>query len=119
LRVVHLESGSGWAAFWLYRLRVGNQGGRKELAFELPMDPIDYWRRQCFISTEPDDPGIEQVIRTVGDANIVIASDFGHPEGRHYSRAVDEMHALPDVSDESKRKMMWDNALALYPIDVT
>ena len=117
LRVVHLESGSGWVASWLYRLRVANQGGTKDLPIPLPMDPIEYWRRQCFVSTEPNDPGIKQVIDAVGDDNIVIATDFGHPEGRHYVRAVEEIQALPDVSDESKRKIMWDNALKLYPID--
>lgn len=117
LRVVHLESGSGWVASWLYRLRVANQGGNKDLPIPLPMDPIDYWRRQCFVSTEPDDPGIKQVIDAVGDENIVVATDFGHPEGRHYARAVQEIRALPDVSDDSKRKLMWDNALRLYPID--
>ena len=117
LRLVHLESGSGWVASWLYRLRVANQGGMKEMPIPLPMDPIDYWRRQCFVSTEPGDPGIKQVIDAVGDGSIVIATDFGHPEGRHYARAVEEIEALPDVSDESKRKMMWDNALRLYPIE--
>jgi predicted TIM-barrel fold metal-dependent hydrolase len=118
LRLVHLESGSGWVASWLYRLRVANQGGNKDLPIPLPMDPIDYWRRQCYVSTEPDDPGIKQVIDAVGDENIVVATDFGHPEGRHYVRAAEEIQARPDVSDESKRKIMWDNALKLYPIDV-
>jgi predicted TIM-barrel fold metal-dependent hydrolase len=118
LRVVHLESGSGWVASWLYRLRVANQGGNKDLPIPLPMDPIDYWRRQCYVSTEPDDPGIKQVIDAVGDENIVAATDFGHPEGRHYVRAADEIQSRSDVSDESKRKIMWDNALKLYPLDV-
>jgi predicted TIM-barrel fold metal-dependent hydrolase len=120
LRVAHLEAGSGWVAFWLYRLQVAGQGGNKGIQIPgLTMEPIDYWRRQCYISTEPDDPGIKQVIDTVGDENIVIATDFSHPEGRNYSKAVKEVHELPDVSDNSKRKMMWDNALKLYPIDVS
>lgn len=117
LRIVHLESGSGWVASWLYRLRVANQGGNKDLPIPLPMDPIDYWRRQCYVSTEPGDPGIKQVIDAVGDENIVVATDFGHPEGRHYARAAEEILALPEVSEKSKRKIMWDNALRLYPLE--
>jgi predicted TIM-barrel fold metal-dependent hydrolase len=120
LRIAHLEAGSGWVAFWLYRLQVAVQGGNKGITIPgLTMEPIDYWRRQCFISTEPGDPGIKQVIDAVGDDNIVIATDFSHPEGRNYSRAPKEIKELPDVSDTSKRKLMWDNALKLYPLDVS
>ena len=47
---------------------------------------------------------------------IVGATDFGHPEGRKYFRAKQDMLELPGVSMESKRKIMWDNALRAYPI---
>ena len=44
------------------------------------------------------------------------ATDFSHPEGRRYEVAVKEIMELPGVSLESKKKIMWDNALKLYPI---
>jgi len=117
LRVVHLESGAGWAAFWLDRLGAGVQGGFRGLDIEgLSMPPVEYFKRQCYISADPDDPGIRQVIDAIGDNNIVTATDFAHPEGRQYAWAVKEIMALPGVSDDSKRKIMWDNALRLYPI---
>ncbi|HKA53665.1 MAG TPA: amidohydrolase family protein [Candidatus Binatia bacterium] len=117
LRVVHLESGAGWVAFWLDRLAASVQGGFRGLEIPgLKLHPIDYFRRQCYISADPDDPGIKQVIEVMGDDNIVTATDFSHPEGRRYVRAVQEMLELPGVSEESKRKIMWDNALRLYPI---
>lgn len=37
-------------------------------------------------------------------------------EGRRYEVAVKELMELPSVSLESKKKIMWDNALKLYPI---
>jgi predicted TIM-barrel fold metal-dependent hydrolase len=117
LRVVHLESGAGWVAFWLDRLAASVQGGFRGLDIPgLKMHPIDYFQRQCYISADPDDPGIKQVIEVMGDNNLVTATDFSHPEGRRYAWAVKEMLELPGVSDESKRKIMWDNALKLYPI---
>jgi predicted TIM-barrel fold metal-dependent hydrolase len=117
LWVAHLESGAGWAAFWMYRLAAGVQGGFKDLPIPgLTMAPVEYFQRQCYISADPDDPGIKQVIETIGDDNVVVASDFGHAEGRHYSRAVDEVMSLPGVSEASKHKIMWDNALKLCPI---
>jgi predicted TIM-barrel fold metal-dependent hydrolase len=117
LRVVHLESGAGWVPFWLDRLAAGVQGGFRGLDIPgLRMLPVEYFKRQCFISADPDDPGITHVIDYLGDDNIVTATDFGHPEGRRYQAAVQELLGLPGVSLESKRKMMWDNALRLYPI---
>jgi predicted TIM-barrel fold metal-dependent hydrolase len=117
LRVVHLESGAGWAPFWLDRLAASVQGGFRGLDIPgLKLHPMEYFRRQCYISADPDDPGIKQVIDYLGDENIVTATDFSHPEGRRYEVAVKEIMELPGVSLESKKKMMWDNALRLYPI---
>jgi predicted TIM-barrel fold metal-dependent hydrolase len=117
LRVVHLESGAGWVPFWLDRLAASIQGGFRGLDIPgLKMLPVEYFKRQCFISADPDDPGIKHVIDYLGDDNIVTATDFAHPEGRRYAVAVQEILELPDVSLESKKKMMWDNALRLYPI---
>ena len=80
------------------------------------MLPVEYGKRQCFISADPDDPGLKHVIDYLGDDNIVTATDCGHPEGRRYAVAVQESLALPDVALERKKKMLWDNALRLYPM---
>jgi predicted TIM-barrel fold metal-dependent hydrolase len=118
LRVVHLESGAGWVPFWMDRLAASVQGGFRGLDIPgLKRSPADYFRRQCFVSADPDDPFIKQTIEMIGDDNIVTATDFAHPEGRRYESAVKEILELPQVSPESKRKIMWDNALRLYPID--
>ncbi len=82
----------------------------------LKLSPIEYFQRQCYISADPDDPGIKQVIEVLGNDNVVTATDFAHPEGRRYAWAVKEVLKLSGVSTESKRKIMWDNALRLYPI---
>jgi predicted TIM-barrel fold metal-dependent hydrolase len=117
LRVVHLESGAGWVPFWMDRLAASVQGGFRGLGIPgLKHSPADYFRRQCFISADPDDPFIKQTIEMIGDGNIVTATDFAHPEGRRYESAVKEFLDLPEVALESKRKIMWDNALRLYPI---
>lgn len=84
----------------------------------LKMLPIEYFQGQCYISADPDDPAIKQVIDAIGDDNLVVATDFGHPEGRHYTHAVEEVLKLSGVSDASKRKILWDNALKVYPIEV-
>jgi predicted TIM-barrel fold metal-dependent hydrolase len=117
LRVTYLEAGAGWTAYWLERLASSVNGGFRGLEIPgLTMHPIEYFQRQCFISSEQDDPGIKQAIDVIGDDNIVTATDFCHPEGRRYGQAAEMLMDLPGVSVESKRKIMWDNALKLYPI---
>ena len=46
---------------------------------------------------------------------IVFETDFPHPDSK-YPHATDEFFALlPDqISEESKRKVLWDNAVDLY-----
>lgn len=115
--MVHLESGAGWAAFWLDRLAAGVNGGFRGVEIPgLKLHPLEYFQRQCYISADQDDPGIKQVIEVLGADNLVTATDFSHPEGRRYSHAIEELLALPGVSTESKRKIMWDNAAKLYNI---
>ena len=117
LRVVYLESGAGWAGYWLDRMASGMNGGFRGLEVPgLHLHPIEFFQRQCFVSSDQDDPGIKMTIDVIGDENIVTATDFSHPEGRRYAEAVDMLLDLPGVSDESKRKILWDNPLRLYPI---
>ena len=117
LRVVFLESGAGWVPFWLDRMAAGIAGHARK--FDLPgltMHPKEYFNRQCFISADPDDPGIEEVERQLGAESIVTATDFGHVEGMGYVHALDDILGLPRISDETKRQIMWDNPARLYGI---
>jgi uncharacterized protein len=121
LRVVHLEIGCGWVPYWLDRMQSGIQGSNRSedrfVAIEgLSLSPIDFFRRQCFVASDPDDPHIAHVIAEVGEECIVTATDFGHPEGRGFVNAIAETLALEGVSDSSKRKIMWDNPARLYGI---
>lgn len=57
LRVVHIESGAGWVAFWIDRLDAGVQGGFLNLENPgLTLHPINYFQRQCYIAADQDDP---------------------------------------------------------------
>ena len=55
------------------------------------------------------------VIRWMGDDHIVFETDFPHPDSK-YPHATDHLLALePDlITDDSKRKILWDNAIDLY-----
>jgi predicted TIM-barrel fold metal-dependent hydrolase len=66
------------------------------------------------VSCEPDEPGIKYVIDFQGDHNILYNTDFPHPLEAKVKNPADQFLALEGVSDESKRKILWDNAAPLY-----
>jgi predicted TIM-barrel fold metal-dependent hydrolase len=79
------------------------------------MSAMDYFKRNCWISTECEDPYVSDVIRWMGNDHIVYETDFPHPDSK-YPHATDEfLNLLPDqITEESKRKILWDNAVDLY-----
>ena len=120
----------------LPRLRVRVHGGRLRLAAvvaaphrrapraagaaeapDLTMSATDYFRRNCWISTECDDRFVADVIRWMGDDHIVFETDFPHPDSK-YPQATEHFLALTrrSISDESKRKILWDNARRPLPL---
>jgi uncharacterized protein len=116
LRVAFLEAGCGWVPFWLHRMdehwenSVGRDFGS---AHSLRMRPSEYFRRQCYVSADANEYMLAQVIELFGDDRIIFSTDYPHPDSP-WPHAVDEFLALPDVTAESKRKILWDNGLALY-----
>ncbi len=56
---------------------------------------------------------MSDVIRWMGDDHIVFETDFPHPDSK-YPHATEHFLALDEVSDESRRKILWDDAVDLY-----
>src|SRR5439155_925091 len=79
LRVAFLESGSAWLPYWLDRMD-GHLETWGKLLPAVRMKPSEYFRRQCVISTDPEDGAVEAVVRLVGDDCLVWASDYPHPD---------------------------------------
>jgi len=113
LRVAFLESGCGWLPYWLWRMDEHWEQCRG-IAGEpdLPLAPSEYFRRQCWISCEPDEPYIGRVLDLIGEDRLLFASDYPHPDHK-WPATVDSMLAMP-IPDAAKRKVLWDNPAALY-----
>ena len=58
---------------------------------------------------------MQDVVSRVGDESIVLSSDYPHPDSS-FPHAIDEFLEL-DLSDETKRKILWDNCARFYGID--
>jgi predicted TIM-barrel fold metal-dependent hydrolase len=78
----------------------------------LSMPPSEYFRRQAFCAVECDEGLVAQVVDAIGDDLLVTTTDYPHGDSK-YPDAMNRFLALP-LSDASKRKILWDNAIRLY-----
>ena len=61
LRVAYMEAGCGWLPSWLHRIDEHLELAGAAESPELTMSATDYFRRNCWISTECDDPFVADV----------------------------------------------------------
>ena len=116
LHMAFLEAGCGWVPFWLERMDDHYEKGLARdfgAANDLTMPPSEYFARQCYVSADADEAMLAPVIELLGDERIVFSTDYPHPDSK-YPHAVESFLALPGVRDDSKRRILCDNALALY-----
>lgn len=115
LKVSVLESNCGWLPFWLHRLESCSEG-RQSLTFynePLRSSAREYFRRQCFIACDVDEPGIGFAIDYVGDDRIVFNTDYPHFDAPNPKDVLPMMLAQP-IAKESVKKILWDNSVKLY-----
>ena len=115
LQVVFLESGAGWLPYWLWRMDEHHE----ILPFQVPwlkMKPSDYFRRQCYISCEPEEERLGEVVRAIGAERVLFASDYPHWDAK-LSGSPQMIIERNDLDDDAKRKIMGENAARLLRLD--
>ncbi len=111
LKVAFLESGGGWLPHWLERM----DSHYEKLGFMVPylkMKPSDYFRRQCYISFDPDEKTLPATVELVGEDCVVWASDYPHFDAM-FPGAVAELREQP-LPERVMQKVLGENALRLY-----
>ncbi len=111
--MVLLECGGGWIGFMLDRL-----DGAFEATFigkrtALKMRPSDYFRRQCYISCDPDEKTIPAMAALYGEDRFFWASDYPHPDHTgDYLQALERMVAPMDAP--ARAALLGGNIRAAY-----
>jgi predicted TIM-barrel fold metal-dependent hydrolase len=118
LSCVFLESGSGWLPYWLDRMDSHWETWSAKLP-SLAMKPSDYFRRQCFVSMDPDDAVAASVAQQVGDDVLVWASDYPHVDAPFPGAVTRTLETLESLAPEAQRRILRDNALRLYGLAET
>jgi uncharacterized protein len=115
LRIGVLESGAGWIGSFLDRMDVlvGETLFRRLVS--MTMRPSDYFRRQCFISCDPDETAAPLVLDHVGAECFLWATDYPHPD--HPANWRESLRRFMEpVSDDTAARVAGGNAIELYAV---
>jgi predicted TIM-barrel fold metal-dependent hydrolase len=115
LNVAFLEANCSWLPWLLWRLDESYEREADVFVPELKMPPSEYFKRQCLVSVEPDEAPAKYVIDQIGSERIVFSTDYPHGDSK-YPHAVETFLELP-ISDEDKRKILWDNCVSFYSLE--
>jgi predicted TIM-barrel fold metal-dependent hydrolase len=105
LTVVILETGGGWLGHWFDRFdHFAKVYGW--MAPELKLTPSEYFKRQCYVSFDPDEKTLPALLPMIGEDRIVWASDYPHLDAT-FPGVVRELEehiaALPPSAQEKVR----------------
>lgn len=112
LRFGFMESGATWAPFWFNRMDAHVELFSKDHAL-LPEKPSTYFKRQCFLGVDADDPLLPTLVDAGFEDTLLFTSDFPHFDAP-FPGAVDLIVDRPDISDRVKRKILYENGARLY-----
>jgi predicted TIM-barrel fold metal-dependent hydrolase len=115
LRAAFLEGTAGWLYWWLWRLDDQWEKFGPGCERQISLLPSEYFRRQCYIALDVDEEPAVEAVNKVGADYFVVSSDYPHSDGA-FPEAMAQFLGLP-LSDEQRRKILWDNCARLYAID--
>ncbi len=115
LRLGVLEVGCGWVGSFLDRMdAVAETISARGMA--LSRRPSEYFRRQCFISGDPDETAAPLVIDHVGPDCFLWATDYPHPD--HPGTWAHSLERFVEpLSAETRAKVLGGNVRRIYGLD--
>ena len=115
LQFAFLEGQCGWLPFWLGRMDEHYEWRKPYGEMQqLKMLPSEYFNRQGYAAVECEEEFVSHVVEAVGDERLLTTSDYPHGDAK-YPNTTETFLKLP-LSDESKRRILWDNPARLYKL---
>ncbi len=112
LKLGVLEAGSGWIGSFLDRMDAVFETITAK-GVQLESRPSEVFRRQCFISGDPDETAAPHVIDHVGADCFLWATDYPHPDHPGTWVPALERFVAP-LAEKTRRKLLGENVRRLY-----
>ncbi|MBI3744706.1 MAG: amidohydrolase [Chloroflexi bacterium] len=113
LKVAVLEAGGGWVPYWFDRMDHFCDVWRWNVP-HLKHKPSEYFKRQCWVSFDPDERSLPAVASLIGEDRIVWASDYPHLDVTSPCIGAEVRETLSPLPKATRRAILWDNAARLY-----
>jgi predicted TIM-barrel fold metal-dependent hydrolase len=114
VKVVVLESQAGWIGYLLDRMDAVFDGPLAH-STQLKEKPSTYFKRQCWISADPDEKALQKLIEFVGSDKFFWASDFPHPDhSDQYMPALKRLVA--PLSQTARQRIIGANVAEVYKL---
>lgn len=117
LRVIFLEANGGWLVSWLERLDHHAEIFGWDVP-DLKLRPSEYFKRQCWISFDPDESTLAFTANSplCGADRIVWASDYPHPDAKFPGTTEELSEAIAELPHPDQVRIAGANASELYAI---
>lgn len=115
VKVVLLESGAGWIGALLDRMDTTYETalGKSVLLKE---KPSYYFKRQCWISGDPDEKALTHIVDHVGNDKFFWATDFPHfDHPGNYLEALNNL--VSPLSAVARKNLLGDSVAKVYGLN--
>jgi predicted TIM-barrel fold metal-dependent hydrolase len=116
LRVGFVECSGGWVVPLLDRLDKRYEHLGQTMGEYLKMRPSDYFKRQCWISFDPDEVSLAFSAAEVGADRVMVGSDFPHPDAFYPNFVGMVEHRIGSLNEADHRQILGDSARAFYKL---
>ena len=114
LKVVSVESGTGWIPFILEALDYEMDENAPQAKARLSLLPSEYFRRQIYATTWFEKRNLRSLIDSVGEDNVMFETDFPHPTCLYPDPLSTARENFAGLSEPVRRKVLGENAATLY-----
>lgn len=117
LKVIFLEANGGWIVPWLERLDHHHEIFPWDVP-QMKMKPSEYFKRQCWISFDPDETTLRFTAESplVGAERIIWASDYPHPDAKIPGVVGELREAMTGLTLRAQERILGLNAVDLYSL---
>ncbi|MGH7960729.1 MAG: amidohydrolase family protein [Candidatus Binatia bacterium] len=114
LKLIVLEAQGGWIGYLLDRMDAVYKGPLGKTT-QLKDLPSNHFRRQCWISADPDERALPWIIEHVGTDRFFWASDYPHAD--HTGGYMEDLRGLvAPLAETAQRQILWENVSRVYKL---